>query len=346
MYTHAAKALPCPNVSKCGVTVMDCRRVDYTCKRLGGNICFIYSCPCCHKEYSNLRCLSAKTYKNFAKLEEPSAELSVWFQNKKGQWQLECRGRKWLRCDHCCALYMYGRGKAAKHTKDRCPKWQAENAAANDRCRKWKAENAAANDASISLNVVSSDLNNLTLSGSFVTGSTLRSTSFGLEGEAVESKTVELKSVHIKTMESKMMESKAVECKTMETKMAETKAVETGHRNRPAADKLEIRLYSQQETSTRHNNISKMLAAGYLSCDGMDPDMQKSIVEQMWASMDNDARAAMLPKLSSMAVELNRKRPSPSARAAPAAESKRHHPSGAEAAYTADEQAISGLFSC
>jgi len=67
----------------------------------------------------------------------------------------------------------------------------------------------------------------------------------------------------------------------------------TGHRNRPAAAKLEIRLYSQQETSTRHNDISKMLAAGYLSCDGMD--------------LDNDARAAMLPKLSTGASSYPRK---------------------------------------
>merc|ERR1711934_871478 len=170
--------------------------------------------------------------------------------------------------------------------------------------------------------------------GSFVTGSTLPS--FGFSGEAMQIKTAQIKTVP----------SKRAECKTMDNSIVESKTVETGHRNRPAADKLEIRLYSQQETSTRHNNISKMLAAGYLSCDGMDQDMQKSIVEQVWASMDNDARAAMLPKLSSLAVELNRKRPSPSARAAPAAESKRHHPSGAEAAYTADEQAISGLFSC
>ena len=78
----------------------------------------------------------------------------------------------------------------------------------------------------------------------------------------------------------------------------------------------------------RHKNISKMLA-------GMDPDMQKSIVDQgkksivekLWASMDHDTRAAMLPKLDSLAVELDRKRACPTP-APSTVDSKRHHPSG------------------
>ena len=195
----------------CGITRMHSRMIDYTCRRLGGSVCFIYTCPCCKKEYCNLRCLSAEKCKG-------SPGLAVWFLNGKMQWQLECRGRKWLRCEYCCALYLWGRGKNGEHTKDKCLKWKTDNATAsnahtNDQNTNWKVENAAANDMSLDMTGVSSGMNSLSLAGnsllnggnsllnggsmkslevgdsSFITGSKLGP--FGSGGESVASGAVE-----------------------------------------------------------------------------------------------------------------------------------------------------------
>lgn len=279
----------------CGIARMHSRMVDYTCRRLGGSVCFIYTCPCCNKEYCNLRCLSADKC-------EGSPGLAAWFLNGKMQWQLECRGRKWLRCDYCCALYLWGRGKKGEHTKDKCVKWKVENAAANDartkdKCAKWKVENAAANDVALAMNVLSSGINSLSIEGSFVTGSL---GPFGSGGEAVVSG-----------------------------------AAESG------GNTLEIHLFGDQ-TSIRHRNISKLLGAGYLRCDGMDPGMQKSIAEQVWESLDDGLRAEMLTKLNRLhADKLNRKRDLPIPASA-AVHSKRRLPSQVEPADA--ETAIASLF--
>ena len=139
-------------------------------------MCFIHTCPCCNKEYSNLRYLSAENCKSFLTLDEPSNELAVWYRNSKMQWELECRGRKWLRCDHCCALYLHGRGKPAEHTKTKCAKWQAKI--------------AAGKNASVAMNALSLGMGDLSLSGvdiSFLTDTGSSLGTFGSEGEVVES---------------------------------------------------------------------------------------------------------------------------------------------------------------
>ena len=66
---------------------------------------------------------------------------------------------------------------------------------------------------------------------------------------------------------------------------------------------IEILLYGAQkdERPTRHYNINKMLGAGYLDCRGMDPDLQKSLCEQVLESMDDGARAGIMPKLMKLA---------------------------------------------
>ena len=320
--------IPCPNKT-CDVKKMHARMVDYTCKRLGQSVCFIYTCARCSKQYSNLRCLSADKCKVFRALTEPS--LSVWYLNSRSHWQLECRGRTWVRCDNdnCCAIYLYWRGKTGEHTKDKCVKSQAEN--------------AAANNASVTVDVLSARISTFSISQSFSfsfdTGSIGPFSSSISGGGVVESgqhsksatDMLELTqhSGSVTEMPELTQHSGSV-TETPELRQHSGSVTETPELRQPGRQRtetLQLKIYGPQRDSAlaRQKNLNEMLAAGYFDCNGVNPKLQQGLFEQMWSSMDDTTRANILSKLMGSADQSSCKRDLPRP-ASPTVESKRHHP--------------------
>ena len=113
----------------CGVE-MGADLVGYTHKNKVQAV--IYGCQVCGKQCSTLRRFDQEKDKRFKCLEPPADQPSVWYEHwfdqsrskRESQWQLNCRGRIWSRCQYCRAIFLQANGKNGDHSNQRCPVWR------------------------------------------------------------------------------------------------------------------------------------------------------------------------------------------------------------------------------